>query len=306
MTEHRFQKWPSLLFHQTRLGKLKPKKEIALAKSKSDTEEKQNAEVYSSNSSQWIKTILTGTFKKSPSRRFPEFEESSDTVSTISAPLPDTPLSFSSFIGDIYPEDDNSSISVNEVGLEESMPSFCYKTTSLKQRINKRHYMIRPFEPTYQIELQKNQWLQLDLATSKQIERLRRKGFSKVTIREDTSLKKHIHYNKPNEMDVLLELSLFDSNEKRDNKCVCNQLKTEGASYPSQFSVRRTYWWQTSDEVGKAYIPYHTDLNPYFYNTNSSEPSIHLRNTSNTKHHEIKPLKYANPPFHMDESTISF
>lgn len=252
LTQRKPQKWPSLLFQQSRL------------KHKKNTIDSQPYELQRSNSSQWIKTILTGTFnKKTPPKTYED--SSSDTVSTISAPLPDTPISFSS--SSFIEGEDCEMTGDDDINSIERDPPLRYKAG----RLNKRHYMIRPFEPTYEIELHKNQWLQLDLATSKQIERLRRKGFSKITIRDDASLKKHIQYDKPGEMDVLMELSLFDDDDSKSES----------------FSVRRTFWWQTSDQVGKAYLPDYTSF---------------CKKTQ----HPFKPLQYAQPPSYMDESTISF
>lgn len=126
-----------------------------------------------------------------------------------------------------------------------------YSMKRSDQRDFQRRRITRPFVPKYEIEWEKNQWLQLDDSTNRQIERLRKNGFSKITIRKDACLKKHIEYNNPSEIDVLLELS-FDNNisPKLDDQLepiVCHQ--------PSQFAVRRTQWWRTSHQVAEAYLP---------------------------------------------------
>jgi hypothetical protein len=126
-----------------------------------------------------------------------------------------------------------------------------YSMNRSDQRNFQRRRITRPFEPKYEIEWQKNQWLQLDSSTSRQIEHLRKNGFSKIAIRKDTCLKKHIDYDNPSEVDVLLELS-FNNNispklVEHLEPIVCHQ--------PSQFAVRRTHWWRTSDQVAEAYLP---------------------------------------------------
>ncbi|KAI8063651.1 uncharacterized protein B0P05DRAFT_555170 [Gilbertella persicaria] len=95
--------------------------------------------------------------------------------------------------------------------------------------INKVSFRCRripnPFQPVYEIEWQ-HQWLPLDSTTSQYIERMRRKGFSRVAIRNDTRLIRLM--NKKSELDILLELSLTP--------------------------FKQASWW-TMDHVGEAYLP---------------------------------------------------
>lgn len=207
-----------------------------------------------------------------------------------------------------------------------------YSMDRSDRRNFQRRRITQPFKPMYEIEWQKNQWLQLDNATNRKIERLRKNGFSKIAIRKDQSLKKHIMYENPSEIDVLLELFLHttkDINEigNEPEPIVCHQ--------PSQFSVRRTHWWHASYRIGEAHLPNWVDTdaccNAIIMDapsvlaviTNYSEtylPSIQQSNRlpdtpsisqkSSVNHQmgslpssswSIKPLKYTKPPFLMSK-----
>jgi hypothetical protein len=115
--------------------------------------------------------------------------------------------------------------------------------------------MTKPFYSIYEIEWQQNQWLQLDKATCKYIERLRRLGFSKVYIRQDKNLKAHMAYENPKEMDVILEISL------QGDQMPQNIRRPIGCHLPSSLSLRRTKWWLTSYKTGIAHLPYWADKN---------------------------------------------
>lgn len=128
-----------------------------------------------------------------------------------------------------------------------------YSMNHSDRRAFQRRRIIQPFQPKYEIEWQENQWLQLDDSTSKEIERLRKSGFSKVAIRRDANLKKHIVHDDASEIDVLLEVSLLHKTfgeketESESQLAACHQ--------PNVFCVRRTRWWRESYGVGEARLP---------------------------------------------------
>lgn len=200
-----------------------------------------------------------------------------------------------------------------------------YSVNESDQQTYHRRRLIKPFEPKYEIEWQKNQWLQLDQATCKQIERLRQNGFSKIAIRSDRSLNKHIKYDNPNEMDVLLELSLNNNNtttttSMQPEPITCHQ--------PSHFSVRRIHWWQISYSVGEAHLPNWVDpdlccsavmmdapsvlaaISNYSRSSLNSvprlpdTPTISQKSSMMELHNTYKPLKYTEPPYFMENSPI--
>ncbi|CAO3607039.1 unnamed protein product [Mucor fragilis] len=217
-----------------------------------------------------------------------------------------------------------------------------YSMNRSDQRNFQRRRLIHPASPKYEIEWQKNQWLQLDDSTNKQIEHLYKAGFSKIAIRKDTCLKKHILYSNPSDMDVLLELS-FDTcgksaatsqdDEQQHEPIVCHQ--------PRKFSVRRTQWWRTTYHVAEAYLPDWVDPDlccdavmmdaPSVlaamtdnYSRSSLSSSVHqqprmpdtpivsqkssfLHLQQHQQHEDqwsYKPLQYSNPPFLMDKPAL--
>ncbi|KAG2205984.1 hypothetical protein INT47_005302 [Mucor saturninus] len=193
--------------------------------------------------------------------------------------------------------------------------------------------MTQPFKPTYEIEWQKNEWLQLDHSTSRNIERLRVRGFSRITIRKDETLKKHIMYDNPSETDILLELSIYgtenkNGTEKGSKPILCHQ--------PSQFPLRRTYWWHASYRVGEAHLPNWADKNSCCDNNNThansglnticnnkqshfftaqqlngisdtpsvSESSYVSQQFESLPLNPVKPLEYTEPPFLMPKPVL--
>lgn len=132
-----------------------------------------------------------------------------------------------------------------------------YSMTRSDRRTFQRRRITQPFKPRYEIEWQKDQWLQLDSVTSKQIEQLRKNGFSNIAIRNDKCLKKYIVYDNASDMDVLLELTLqhIVAGKDQKNQTVNEQPEPIVCHQPSQFSVRRTHWWHTSHRVGEADFP---------------------------------------------------
>ncbi|KAL7314337.1 hypothetical protein PS15m_005923 [Mucor circinelloides] len=215
-----------------------------------------------------------------------------------------------------------------------------YSMNRSDQRNFHRRRLIRPSSPKYEIEWQKNQWLQLDDSTNKQIEHLRKNGFTKIAIRKDTCLKKHIRYSNPSDMDVLLEIS-FDSCDKsitsqgeQQEPIACHQ--------PKQFAVRRTQWWRTTYHVAEAYLPDWVDPDLCCDAVIMDAPSVLAAMTDNYSrsslsssvqhqpkmpdtpivsqkssflhlqhHHQqqedqwsYKPLQYSNPPFLMDKPAL--
>ncbi|CEP06954.1 hypothetical protein [Parasitella parasitica] len=215
-------------------------------------------------------------------------------------------------------------------------PCLRYRMTRSDRRSFQRRRITRPFAPKYEIEWQENQWLQLDESTNKQIEQMRRNGFTKIAIRRDASLEKHIEYNRPTELDVQLELSFNNSYPPESG----NQSKLVDSSssccQPSQFSVRRTHWWRTSHRVAEAYLPDWVDSDlccnvpdaPDNYSAGRSSLSYSLNNMQHPKmpdtpiisqkssfsqlpqqqqqeqDYSYKPLQYNNPPFLMEKPTL--
>lgn len=173
------------------------------------------------------------------------------------------------------------------------------------RRTFQRRRLARPFEPTYEIEWQKNQWLQLDRSTNKEIEQLRCSGFTRIAIRKDACLKKHIMYDNPSDIDVLLELSLYPNHSKCTNQVnkspepiVCHQ--------PSTFSVRRTQWWHTEYEIGEAHLPNWVDPDLCCKAVIMDAPSVLLAMTaySRTSLSSIQQLKMPDTPTLSQKSSI--
>ncbi|KAI8062363.1 uncharacterized protein B0P05DRAFT_447962, partial [Gilbertella persicaria] len=128
-----------------------------------------------------------------------------------------------------------------------------YSLSCSDQRKFQRRRITQPFKPIYEVEWQKNQWLQLDKTTNKQIEHLRRQGFTKIVVRKDKTVKKHIKYDNPNEIDVLLELSLYNL-EDDFSKILYDQPELITCHQPNYFTLRRTRWWHTY-KSGEARLP---------------------------------------------------
>lgn len=207
-----------------------------------------------------------------------------------------------------------------------------YSMDSSDLRKFQLHRMIQPYKPTYEIEWQKNEWLQLDNSTSRKIEHLRKRGFSKIPIRQDQTLKKHIIYDNPSEADILLELSIYAT--KNENGTTTG-FKPILCHQPSQFSLRRTYWWHASYRVGEAHLPNWADKNSCCNKSMDTTPGINIvcnynqpqisttqqfnifpdtpsvsENSSVSQPVEslslgsVKPLKYTEPPFLMPEPVL--
>ncbi|KAL9554746.1 hypothetical protein MBANPS3_002661 [Mucor bainieri] len=205
-----------------------------------------------------ISTTVVSWMPKIPSKKSntsllnTEAASANHTTNTASAPL--TPLE--STTADLAEQQTNS-IETYIVPLRQFLR---YSMNRSDQRNFQRRRLMQPSSPKYEIEWQKNQWLLLDDSTNKQIEHLCKNGFTKIAIRKDTCLKKHISYSNPSDMDVLLELSFDtmcdksstttspqDDVQERYEPIVCHQ--------PRKFSVRRTQWWKTTYHVAEAYLP---------------------------------------------------
>ncbi|GAA5806235.1 hypothetical protein HPULCUR_011766 [Helicostylum pulchrum] len=170
-------------------------------------------------------------------------------------------------------------------------PFFRYSMNNTDRRSFQCRRIIQPFKPVYEVEWQKDQWLQLDKSTNKQIEGLRKNGFSRVPIRKDIILMKHIMYDDPSELDILLELDLCNNNN--DSK---KNITDEQPFLP--FSVRRTHWWHTSYQIGQANLPEWVDADIC---CTPSVPSV-FTVVSNNSSRSIKPLQYNEPPFMLAQS----
>ena len=106
-----------------------------------------------------------------------------------------------------YPDESNShcSASVSSDHEKDIVPLHQFLRYSMnrsEQRKFQRRRVLQPFKPVYEVEWQKNQWLQFDNQTNSQIERLKQEGFTKIAIRKDKILKRHVSYVNPKDMDV--------------------------------------------------------------------------------------------------------
>ncbi|KAI8975999.1 hypothetical protein BDB01DRAFT_908463 [Pilobolus umbonatus] len=190
----------------------------------------------------------------------------------------------------------------------------------------RRRIYTKPFQPIYEIQWHNNQWLQFDDVTNKQIETLRKKGFTKIAIRQDANLEKYIKYNfKPFNLDVLLELSLTNDSRR-------NSVESTGSTIlhqPTPFAIRRTHWWHTSHHVGEAVLPYWLEesnvcSHPVVMDTStttvtgdrsqmsclSSIPSHVSQPTAVVQMNKmspswLKPLNYTNPPYLLDRPALT-
>ncbi|KAG2234971.1 hypothetical protein BDF21DRAFT_402916 [Thamnidium elegans] len=165
-------------------------------------------------------------------------------------------------------------------------PFFRYSMNNTDLRSFQYRRITQPFKPVYEVEWQKDQWLQLDKSTNKQIEGLRKNGFSRVPIRKDAILMKHIMYDDPSELDILLELDLCNNNNESKKN-----ITDEQSFLP--FSVRRTHWWHTSYQIGQANLPDWVDTDIC---CTPSVPSV-FTVVSNNYSRSIKPLQYNEPPY---------
>ncbi|KAG1457672.1 hypothetical protein G6F56_006560 [Rhizopus delemar] len=190
-----------------------------------------------------------------------------------------------------------------------------YTITSTESHKFQRQRWLRPSRVIYEVEWEKGQWLPLDPSTNKYIEELRSRGFSKVAIRNDDCLKKHISYDNPSPFDILLELSLDQVRDRRrgSQPICCHQ--------PSTFAVRRVQWWQTSYAVGEAHLPKWVDpdlccnavmmnapsVMAVMANISRSSSCFFPKSDSPLPSHptspRFKPLKY-NPPVLIDTPIV--
>lgn len=106
--------------------------------------------------------------------------------------------------------------------LEEKTIAKATATAADHHDLKYRH-LTQPFKPSYEVEWKKDQWLPLDKSTNQQIEKLRKKGFSKALVLKDPIL--------------CLEFSF---------------LQQENDQTIESFSVRRVRWWHQS-QVGCAH-----------------------------------------------------
>ncbi|KAI9469688.1 MAG: hypothetical protein EXX96DRAFT_492048 [Benjaminiella poitrasii] len=210
-----------------------------------------------------------------------------------------------------------------------------YSINRSDKRAFKRHRFIRPYKGIYEIEWEKDQWLQLDRSTNRQIDRLQHKGFTQIAIRKDAFLRKYIEYDNPNDIDVLLELSLHPENAQGTSK-VHSRPEPISCHQPNRFSVRRISWWKTYYEVAEAYLPNWIDsdlccdavlmdaqsvLAAMTTNSKSSASSIQqpklpdtpivssrssfVNYSQNEDSWLYKSLKYVDPPFLSDKPIIT-
>ncbi|KAI9258252.1 hypothetical protein BY458DRAFT_417306, partial [Sporodiniella umbellata] len=125
-----------------------------------------------------------------------------------------------------------------------------YTITTAEDCKFQQRRLLRPQKAIYEVEWERGQWLQLDAHTNEYIESLRSRGFTKVAVRNDVCLRKHISYDASSPVDILLELSLEDQPESVKDASLpirCHQ--------PTRFALRRTQWWQTTYDIGQAFLP---------------------------------------------------
>lgn len=237
--------------------------------------------------STWVSTI----FQKIRHTKKPLPVSDLQHIVTSEKSVPDTLISFDDSLHDTNykPEQvsvtDGSTLNVAETRVP-ARPFFRYSMNNTDRRSFQYRRITQPFKPVYEVEWQKDQWLQLDKSTNKQIERLRKNGFSRVPIRRDTILMKHIMYDDPSELDILLELDLCCNNNEPEKNLTDVQ-----PFLP--FSVRRTHWWHTSYQIGQANLPDWVDTDIC---CTPSVPSVFTVVSSNSSR-SIKPLQYNEPPF---------
>ncbi|OBZ89593.1 hypothetical protein A0J61_02341 [Choanephora cucurbitarum] len=145
-----------------------------------------------------------------------------------------------------YPDESNShcSASVSSDHEKDIVPLHQFLRYSMnrsEQRKFQRRRVLQPFKPVYEVEWQKNQWLQFDNQTNSQIERLKQEGFTKIAIRKDKILKRHVSYVNPKDMDVLLELSLKQPHQVTSK---LHQPQVISCHQPNVFTIRRAQWWR--------------------------------------------------------------
>lgn len=169
--------------------------------------------------------------------------------------------------------------------------------------------MLNPAKAIYEVEWEKDKWLQLDHATNKYIERLRVSGFSKVAIRNDKHLNKYISYDNPSQIDILLELSL-ESNDQQNNKQKKRKEKKPRpitCHQPSSFSVRRTQWWRTSHQVAEAHLPSWVDPDLCCNDMMMNAPSVMavMTNFSRSSSCYFQQQKFPDTPAISQNSSMS-
>lgn len=292
-----------------------------------------------------IPTTFVSWMPKIPSKKS-NTSLSNEAASAIHTTTSSTPHPLESATADLAAEQQTNSIDtcIHNKDIVPLRQFLRYSMNRSDQRNFQRRRLMHPAAPKYEIEWQKNQWLLLDDSTSKQIEHLCKNGFTKIAIRKDTCLKKHISYSNPSDIDVLLELS-FDTcgtsattshndDEQQHEPIVCHQ--------PRKFSVRRTQWWRTTYHVAEAYLPDWVDPDLCCEAVMMDAPSVLAAMTDNysrsslssSVHHQPKmpdtpivsqkssflhlqqhqqqhedqwsyrPLQYSNPPFLMDKPAL--
>ncbi|OBZ81978.1 hypothetical protein A0J61_09973 [Choanephora cucurbitarum] len=140
---------------------------------------------------------------------------------------------------------------MTQYNIRESIPLCQLKRYSLSQSTKiqfSRQRRTLPFQPLYEIEWQKNKWLQLDLDTSKQIERMRLQGHTHLAIRKDSIIRQHMEYAFKEDTDVVLELMFTGPTERQSITCQYH-------ANPLQFAIRRAYLWRIEYDIGFAYLP---------------------------------------------------
>ncbi|KAI9358665.1 hypothetical protein BD770DRAFT_386738 [Pilaira anomala] len=155
-----------------------------------------------------------------------------------------------------------------------SLSPFLKEKTTVTAVDHQYRHLTQPFKPLYEVEWQKDQWLPLNRCANQQIEKLRKKGFSKALIRKDPMLMKR-DKQEPN---ILLELSFLQQQQQQEND---QQI--------TSFSVRRVRWWHRS-EVGCAHLP-------------DNDYSVELSSFPSQHHGLLKPLHYSKPPYFMQQHT---
>ncbi|KAG1137779.1 hypothetical protein G6F37_000379 [Rhizopus arrhizus] len=124
-----------------------------------------------------------------------------------------------------------------------------YTITSAESRKFRLRRLLYPTRAIYEIEWEKGKWLQFDHSTNQYIEQLRTGGFSKAVVRNDASLKEHVSYDNPSELDALLEISFGSEKKSKQGS------RTITCHQPTSFLIRRTRWWRTCYRIGEAHLP---------------------------------------------------
>ncbi|OBZ87929.1 hypothetical protein A0J61_04014 [Choanephora cucurbitarum] len=165
-----------------------------------------------------------------------------------------------------------------------------YNVTCAEKHIFCCRKWLKPFKPTYELEWQEHQWLQLDATTSQHIERMRTRGFSRMLIRNDRYLRQHVRYSNPHEFDVLLELS-FDIQPASNSQ----KIRLE-SNCQHRFMLRRVFWWRSKYGVGEAYLPESVDK------SQCCSHALMNQRTSLDKANFFPSLEYITPPNILDNT----